>query len=308
MTLHTSPPDYPQGIIPMPRRQMNYLEQNSTDHRVLALNSRLQMTLEVEKLINIFTAEMQSEAGVEGILYQEPSHGVDIEVGKQCRHTLSYTLVLLEQSLGTIRFFRSTPFSEPESQGVEHLLTALVYPLRNALKYMKAVQSSFVDGLTGVKNRAAFDNALRREIELAHRQDTELAVVVVDVDYFKRVNDKFGHAAGDQVLIKIAKTLEASVRRSDMVFRYGGEEFVAILSYTGEEGAKLLANRVRKQIAALEISEIDGHPITASFGVAILNKEDDAASIFQRGDAALYRAKGLGRDCVVSAEAAEEAK
>jgi diguanylate cyclase (GGDEF)-like protein len=245
---------------------------------------------------------VRRELAVDGLLYQEPSHGVDIELGTQCRHTLSYTLVLFEQPLGNIRFFRTSAFSELECQKVEQLLTALVYPLRNAFKYMQAIRSSFIDGLTGVKNRAAFDNALHREVELAHRQGTELSIVVLDVDHFKKVNDVYGHAAGDQVLIKIAKTLEASVRRSDMVFRYGGEEFVAILSYTSEEGAKLLANRVREQIAALDISELDGHQVTASLGIATVNEQDDVVSIFKRGDAALYRAKHLGRNRVVSAE------
>ena len=286
----------------MPRRQLHFAEQSISDHGVFALNNRLQTSLEVDELIKIFTAEVQSESAVNGVLYQEPAHGIDIELGTQCRHTLSYALVLFDQSLGNIRFFRTTPFSELECQKLEHMLTALVYPLRNAFKYMQAIQSSFIDGLTGVKNRAAFDNALHREIELAQRQGTEVSIVVLDVDHFKKVNDSYGHAAGDQVLIKIAKTLEASVRRSDMVFRFGGEEFVAILSYTSEEGAKLLANRVREQISELDILEIDGHRVTASIGIASMGEHDDAASIFKRCDAALYRAKHLGRNRVVSAE------
>lgn len=310
MTPHTSrtdSSDCPQGIIPMPRRQMRPTEQGYPDHRVLMLSSKLQTSLEIDELINIFTAEIQSEVSIDGILYQEPSHGIDIEIGVQFRHTLSYTLVLFEHPLGNIRFFRSTPFSEAESQRIEHLLTALVYPLRNALKYMKAVQSSYIDALTGVKNRAAMDNALRREVELAHRQGTDLSIIVLDIDFFKRVNDDFGHAAGDQVLKLIAKTLEKSVRRSDMVFRYGGEEFVAVLSYTSEEGAKLLANRIREKIAVLDIPELGGRQITASLGVAILHKEDDAKLIFKRGDRALYRAKRLGRNRVISAETAQVA-
>ncbi len=286
----------------MPRRQLHFAKQSISDHGLYALNNRLQTSLEIDELIEIFTAEVQRELAVDGLLYQEPSHGVDIELGTQCRHTLSYTLVLFEQSLGNIRFFRTSAFSELECQKVEQLLTALVYPLRNAFKYMQAIRSSFIDSLTGVKNRAAFDNALQREVELAHRQGTELSIVVLDVDHFKKVNDAYGHAAGDQVLIKIAKTLEASVRRSDMVFRYGGEEFVAILSYTSEEGAKLLANRVREQIAVLDISELDGYQVTASLGIATVNDQDDVVSIFKRGDAALYRAKHLGRNRVVSAE------
>jgi len=286
----------------MPRRQLHFAKQNISDHGLYALNNRLQTSLEIDELIEIFMSEVQRELAVDGLLYQEPSHGVDIELGTQCRHTLSYTLVLFEQSLGNIRFFRTSLFSELECQKIEQMLTALVYPLRNAFKYMQAIQSSFIDGLTKVKNRAAFDNALHREVELAHRQGTELSIVILDVDHFKKVNDAYGHAAGDQVLIKIAKTLEDSVRRSDMVFRYGGEEFVAILSYTSEEGAKLLANRVREQIAELNIPELDGYRVTVSLGIAAMNEQDDVASIFKRGDAALYRAKHLGRNRVVSAE------
>lgn len=286
----------------MPRRQLHFAEQSISDHTLYALNNRLQTSLEIDELIKIFTKEVQRVLSVGGVLYQEPAHGVDVEIGAQCRHTLSYALVLFEQSLGNIRFFRTSAFSELECQKIERMLTTLVYPLRNAFKYMQAIQSSFLDGLTGVKNRAAFDNALQREIELAHRQNSDLSVVVLDVDYFKKVNDTFGHAAGDQVLIKIAKTLEASVRRSDMVFRYGGEEFVAILSYTSEEGAKLLADRVREEISELNILELERRQVTASLGIASLNEQDDAKSIFKRADAALYQAKDLGRNRVVSAE------
>ncbi len=157
------------------------------------------------------------------------------------------------------------------------------------------------DGLTGIHNRRAFLDVLRRDIARARRNGSKLSVLLLDVDHFKKVNDTHGHQAGDAVLVAVAKTAVGTVRTADVVARYGGEEFVVLLSGTPREGALVVAERMRVSLQALKI-EIGGVliQITASFGLAELKPEDDPDLVLGRADAALYRAKETGRNRVVA--------
>jgi diguanylate cyclase (GGDEF)-like protein len=154
-----------------------------------------------------------------------------------------------------------------------------------------------------VNNRAAMDNALAQEIELAQRHDTPLSVIILDVDKFKRINDTYGHIAGDAVLKRIAESMTESARGSDIIYRYGGEEFVILLRNTDEPGATLLAERIRKAIESI-MFKYDNFDIriTASAGLATLVQTDDIKSILERCDKALYQAKEQGRNRVVVAK------
>lgn len=271
---------------------------NELGPRVLELTSVLQTTLDVKKLIDLFSTEIHTDVAVDGLRYHLVSHGIDIIIGDQPPHTCSYQLVIAEQKLGEIRFFRHRPFSEDETRSLENLLCALVYPLRNALMYQDAVRSSFIDPLTGIKNRAAMDNALHREVELCRRQGASMSVILMDIDYFKQINDRYGHAAGDTALRAVAQCAERSIRSSDMLFRFGGEEFLILLSYTRTEGALLLAERIRRHIERLDpLPGIDMN-LTVSLGVSSLRDNEDAKTLFERTDKALYQAKQQGRNRV----------
>ena len=162
------------------------------------------------------------------------------------------------------------------------------------------------DGLTRVYNRAYLAELLPRQLRLARRSGAPLAALMVDVDHFKRVNDTRGHAAGDHVLMAVARCIEQQLRGSDVVVRYGGEEFTVILPNTPVAGAFVTAERLRAAIAAM--TDRDGLPeglrITASIGLAALGKADDGAQLLPRADAALYQAKRGGRNRVVAAVAA----
>jgi diguanylate cyclase (GGDEF)-like protein len=161
------------------------------------------------------------------------------------------------------------------------------------------VRAAQIDPLTGAHNRAAMDCAMKREIELAHRQRNPLSLLVVDIDFFKKINDQYGHIAGDYVLKTLVTCLNDTMRSSDMLFRYGGEEFTLLLSGTDKEGAVKFAERVRRAIANYPFvyngKEI---PITASIGVASLASRDNAKYLFEKADSALYCAKQSGRNQV----------
>ncbi len=156
------------------------------------------------------------------------------------------------------------------------------------------------DALTGIANRQSFNEAMAREFARAHRFRHPLSVVIVDLDHFKDVNDRFGHAAGDQVLSATARLLAARVRDSDLVARWGGEEFAIIASMTDAAGAARLAEKLRTHLEGAQIGSVGR--VTASFGVAEMRPEDSLHTMIHRADDALYAAKNGGRNQVQCAE------
>lgn len=263
----------------------------------LELSHRLQTTLELASLVELFSEGI----GIphDGISYRPSPVEPAYSIGRHARHSLNYNLKILEEDLGEIHLYRGRRFTDVEIGHLENLLSTLLYPLRNALLYREAVQSAFKDALTGVKNRAAFEGNFKREIELSRRKSSELSLIVLDIDFFKRVNDRYGHTVGDLVLKNVAQTIEATIRCSDALYRYGGEEFVVVLSGTGRDGARLLAERIRQNIEALHFTSPNGLNVTLSLGVTTLRKHDTQKELFERADAALYLAKQSGRNRVV---------
>jgi diguanylate cyclase (GGDEF)-like protein len=156
------------------------------------------------------------------------------------------------------------------------------------------------DSLTGVPNRRHFFERAVEELARCRRFGHELAVLLIDLDRFKTINDRWGHAAGDRVLQHFARCAEAVLRRGDQLARLGGEEFVVLVPETGQEGAVALAERLRESVAGQEVVQ-DGQVVryTVSIGVAVLGPGDDAVDgVLQRADVALYAAKDGGRDRV----------
>jgi diguanylate cyclase (GGDEF)-like protein len=161
-------------------------------------------------------------------------------------------------------------------------------------------QLSITDGLTKLHNHRFFQDHLTREIRRVERTREPLAILVIDIDDFKRLNDRFGHAAGDEVLERIAKILHGAVRGSDLCARYGGEEFVILAPDTDAQGACLLAEKVRMAIdeSSFIIDEsMRPQRVTVSVGVAAF--KGNRKRFFQKADQALYRAKAGGKNCVI---------
>ncbi len=268
--------------------------------KALQLANILQSTLELDKLLELFDDELSLLVLHDGLTYINQEENHNITFGKEERHRCSYRLVLLDNSIGELQLFRRTKFDENETLILENTIAALVYPLRNAILYKQAVEKAYRDPLTGVNNRAALDNALEQEINLAKRHNTALSVIILDVDNFKHVNDTYGHIAGDTALKRIAESMLECARGSDVIYRYGGEEFVILLRNTERSGAILLAERIRKSIESIML-KYDNFDIrvTASEGLATMTPEDDLASLLGRCDKALYEAKGKGRNRVI---------
>ena len=193
------------------------------------------------------------------------------------------------------------PFTDADEELLGLLARQAAIAYENDLLAVRASR----DALTGLLNRFEFDAALKRECERAQRQCSPLALVMADVDHFKQCNDRYGHPAGDTVLCKIADELEKSVRAYDLVFRYGGEEFVLLLPGATAEDALLRAEQCRNSVRELDL-RYDGQvigPITLSLGVAAYPEQGEGV-LLRAADKALYEAKHYGRDrsCVASRE------
>ncbi len=268
--------------------------------KALRLANILQSTLELNKLLELFNDELSALVKYDGLTYVNKEEDHSTTFGIQERHSCSYRLFLTDKDIGELSLFRHTKFNEEENTQLENTIAALVYPLRNAILYKQAVEKAYRDPLTGVNNRAALDNALDQEIDLAKRHKTPLSVIMLDIDKFKRVNDTYGHITGDAVLKRIAESMVECARGSDVIYRYGGEEFVILLRNTDEAGGLLLAERIRKSIESI-MFKYDNFDIrvTASEGLATLDEGDDLQSLLERCDGALYKAKQNGRNCIV---------
>ena len=269
----------------------------------LRLTTSLQTTLDLEEMLGLFMQEMKEHLPLDGIGFRSAEQGVVVQLGEQARHRTGYGMRLLEENLGELNLSRNKPFSEKDLAIIEHLLVPLLYPLRNGLRYHAAVATAFHDPLTGVSNRAAMEEALPREVELGLRHVMSLSMLIVDLDHFKKINDGYGHAAGDSVLRSAAKTMQRALRTSDQIFRFGGEEFVILLPATDIDGAHIVAERIRKSMEETT-TPCDGKHIrvTASIGVAQLKDNDNQHLLFDKADKAVYRAKALGRNQVMRYE------
>lgn len=159
------------------------------------------------------------------------------------------------------------------------------------------------DALTGLPNKRSLELQINRDLARADRDKTWLSLVIVDVDYFKKVNDTYGHATGDQVLQAVGKSLARHLRAGDLAGRYGGEEFLLVLPGSNQIGARIAAERIRKALEAMVIETDHGSlKVTASFGGAAVSGPGCLGlrdEIFSRADAALYEAKRAGRNRVV---------
>ena len=198
-----------------------------------------------------------------------------------------------------------------------HLGVIASFCLENVVNRARLMRSGFTDVLTGWYNRRYLQTRLGEELARARRHGTTLTCLMLDIDYFKRVNDSYGHAAGDSVLREVAHRIESEVRASDVAARYGGEEFVILLPETQTGSGERLAERIRRAVARepFDIGKGRQIDVTASIGIATAAPGRDDAdlktlgdALIARADVALYRAKAAGRNALaISSDAGEAA-
>jgi diguanylate cyclase len=168
---------------------------------------------------------------------------------------------------------------------------------KQAVEIEAHISRSLTDPLTGLPNRREFDERLEERMSVWKRRQEVFSLLLLDVDYFKKLNDEHGHLAGDQMLAVVARTLRAAVRREDVVARYGGEEFAVLLPNTPLEQSAIVAENVREAVARIVLRH-NGRDITSTIsgGLTMITARDTADSLIDRADEALYEAKAAGRN------------
>lgn len=273
-----------------------------SDATILRISTALQSSLETADIIQAFSLEIRRLLPKISVRYANKNHNVLVEDGPHFQHRTSYELNLVGDSLGEIAFYRQRAFAEKDEALIEVLLCALIYPLRNSLLYQQALQQALKDPLTGVNNRASMNAYLKQQVLITERHKGSLSVIMFDVDKFKKINDTFGHLVGDLVLRKVANAITQCTRNSDVVFRFGGEEFVVVLTNTNLAGALLLAERIRCNVEELDFETVGGvGKVTVSGGVTEYASNDDPNRLLNRCDKLMYSAKQMGRNRIAPA-------
>lgn len=261
------------------------------------LGQQLQTSLEAEKILTLYFLGVQRLLAITALTYEHSAGDLHLKLGEPAASRASYSLSNDGEHLGTLLFQRHDEFTESDHAALESLLACLVFPMRNALLYRAATQSALRDPLTGTGNRIAMDQTLLREIDVARRHSRPLSLLMLDIDHFKQVNDTYGHSAGDEVLKAIANAIKGELRTIDRVFRYGGEEFLIVLSNTDRDAAAMIGERLRLSTRELVYPLLE-HPLelTISLGCSTLLAAESADSLLRRADSALYIAKREGRN------------
>jgi diguanylate cyclase (GGDEF)-like protein len=179
------------------------------------------------------------------------------------------------------------------------IIITLVYLIKNYNKKLEHLAD--YDMLTSLNNRRSFKSKLSRQISIHQRNKNSLSLVFIDIDDFKTINDNFGHEVGDKVLIRISNILKSSVRKSDLVARWGGEEFIIVFINSSLEDSIVSIEKIKGLIQSdYLLTELAGSDITASFGVTQLKEKDSIDSIINRADQAMYRSKRTGKNKIES--------
>lgn len=215
----------------------------------------------------------------------------------------AFPLMYKEKVLGVMLIGTFGRYQAEEQPLIEYLANQIAITLDNALTHEKVERLSIADGLTGLYNRRFLSVRLEEEFSKAVRYEMPLSLLIMDVDFFKRVNDTFGHQVGDNALIAVAQVLQQSVRESDLVGRYGGEEFVVLLPHTGLEKALGVAEKIRLAVSETPVEGMGEHRLTISIGAAGFPdiRAAHMEELVRKADEALYRAKEGGRNRVVKA-------
>ena len=226
-----------------------------------------------------------------------------LAISEGIKSVVCVPLYIEEEVIGILYVDEFTPrkFSERELRPLSILSSFAAMSIDHAKLHELTMEMALTDSLTGLHNTRCFHGELSKEVGRATRFKESMALMMIDIDDFKKVNDTFGHPFGDKVLQNIAETLKCAVRISDMPSRYGGEEFVVVLPMTDSAQATVVAQRVLQGVRASSTELMKGKPpVTVSIGIASFPKDArDGLDLIQKADEALYRAKRAGKDRAV---------
>ncbi|MEI9535770.1 diguanylate cyclase [Enterobacter cancerogenus] len=220
----------------------------------------------------------------------------------QMHQSLCVPLIAQGEAIGLLSFQNITPDTAPSRAYLELMAEALGLALANQRLRDALLEKALFDPLTGLRNRHHLEDTLRTQMTQAMRNKEPISCLMIDIDHFKSINDRFGHEAGDQVIKSVATIIQRAVHDTGLAFRYGGEEFLALLNGANEEAAHACATKIYDGVQALSphygLTEIG--PVDVSIGIASYPQHAQSDNLLRAADVALYRAKELGRSRIVS--------
>lgn len=267
--------------------------------QLMSLMEKLQTTLDVCGLLTIFSSAAAKIIPHSGISFIYEKQQYKSKTWRDSEVTLGLKLTLEGETLGYLLYNARAHVDKAQKQQLVQLQKRLFFPMKNALTFIRLQKQALKDPLTHLDNRASFDDALGTMLSRCRRLGSKSAVLVMDMDHFKAVNDNFGHLTGDKVLKEFALCLENSIRGNDRAFRFGGDEFAVLLDDAGHPQSVHVAQRI--------ISNVSKNPVLAKYGVscsigmALAAPEHTVDSLFEQADNALYLAKDAGRACLKTA-------
>lgn len=258
------------------------------NERPSSLLSILQTELELLPLLRLYLDQVRQRISLDGlILHWQGQQYVMGQVESSYRLTMEWTIDDNDQI--KLAYVSSQRFNSQVHQQLDWLQRQLHFPLRNALRYESMRQHSRTDHLTGLGNRAAFDEQANNYVAQARRSQQKLAVMMMDLNHFKQVNDNHGHLMGDRVLKAAADCLRIATRDSDLTFRFGGDEFAVLLTHCSPGSCQAVQQRIQTQFDSHTLLSKLG--VTASIGEALWSPADNVDSWLSRADESMYRAK-----------------
>ena len=271
------------GLTP-PRRQ-----QKLSAAQTIATLKKLQTSLDVDSLLHNFAAIAAQHVRFTGLSFTDAANNIQLKTDCTAVFQQNYHLTAQGKDLGALLYSSVKPLKINELSVLKELHQLLVTNLMHALMLQEMQIRIMKDHLTGLDNRASFDENIQRSYSLCQRHKSNMALLITDLDDFKRINDTYGHQFGDRILKHFARVLQRSIRNSDVAFRLGGDEFAIILQPASEQSTRLVVERIDTEIK--NDSLLSEFKITSAIGSATWRTGETIESLFKIADEDLYNSK-----------------
>ncbi len=272
-----------------------FINKRAVELACLSLASQLQTCLEPDNLLIIYQQELSKYLPVCKVkLYRKSIVSANESLSE--KFVYCQTLEVEKKPFCHLHYDFLTPLNSAQAKLLKSLSKMLIHPLNNALTFQRMKNLAMTDSLTGLPNRNQFDIAFKASMDIGCKDSKPFSLLILDLDGFKEVNDKFGHQSGDIVLRSFGHILLGCCRANDSVFRFGGDEFTMLLIGADKGDISSIATRIREMIG--QNKQLCQFGISCSIGSASYQKNDKYKQLFTRADNALYRAKGRGKNCL----------
>ncbi|MDF2179607.1 GGDEF domain-containing protein [Aliiglaciecola sp. CAU 1673] len=272
----------------------NQMEKLLSDSELLLITQRLSATLDLQWLINDYFELLKGRLDLGALEFRAQQFCINLGAPQGCQYFQLQDCRLEPFQSAQIKYHFQRAVGGRDIRLLNELHECLQQPLKNALCHAQLKSLATKDHLTGLGNRASFDECMQRHLGQMRRHGHPFGLMVLDMNKFKAINDRYGHGEGDLVLIATAQAISGSLRETDYAFRFGGDEFCCLIEEADSTSLLCISQRIHRAMAQDPL--LARHRAQCAIGMAKCLPEDNAISLFQRADEDLYRAKQTGND------------